>query len=158
MIFFLESDANKDRLISYDEFLTETKKDEFDEDPGWETMDMQVNIVLLFSSTLDQDKAQRPKIADNYMKFFTCRMEMTKKYFPMRNSEHIKPNVIEKSRECLTRGKFPQDTLTMAMSHLVPNNIRCPCLPIWAGYRVRSRANLLMYLIKDILNNQVHDI
>ena len=44
-IFFLESDANKDRLISYDEFLTETKKDEFDEDPGWETMDMQVNIV-----------------------------------------------------------------------------------------------------------------
>ena len=44
MIFFLESDANKDRLISYDEFLTETKKDEFDEDPGWETMDMQVNI------------------------------------------------------------------------------------------------------------------
>ena len=41
---FLESDANKDRLISYDEFLTETKKDEFEEDPGWETMDMQVNI------------------------------------------------------------------------------------------------------------------
>jgi len=38
---FKESDANKDRLISYDEFLTETKKDEFDEDPGWETMDMQ---------------------------------------------------------------------------------------------------------------------
>ena len=43
---FLESDANKDRLISYDEFLTETKKDEFEEDPGWETMDMQVNIFL----------------------------------------------------------------------------------------------------------------
>merc|ERR1712008_362068 len=38
---FKESDANKDRLISYDEFLTETKKDEFEEDPGWETMDMQ---------------------------------------------------------------------------------------------------------------------
>ena len=83
---------------------------------------------------------------------------MTKKYFPMRNSEHIKPNVIEKSRECLTKAKFPRGILTMAMSHLVPNNIRCPCLPIWAGYRVRSRANLLMYLIKDILNNQVHDI
>ena len=45
-IFLLESDANKDRLISYDEFLTETKKDEFDEDPGWETMDMQVNMVF----------------------------------------------------------------------------------------------------------------
>ena len=45
-IFLLESDANKDRLISYDEFLTETKKDEFDEDPGWETMDMQVHIFL----------------------------------------------------------------------------------------------------------------
>ena len=43
---FLESDANLDRLISYDEFLTETKKDEFEEDPGWETMDMQVNIFL----------------------------------------------------------------------------------------------------------------
>ena len=45
-IFLLESDANKDRLISYDEFLTETKKDEFDEDPGWETMDMQVNMFF----------------------------------------------------------------------------------------------------------------
>jgi hypothetical protein len=44
IVLFLESDANKDRLISYDEFLTETKKDEFEEDPGWETMDMQVNI------------------------------------------------------------------------------------------------------------------
>ena len=31
---FKESDVNKDRLISYEEFLTETKKDEFDHDPG----------------------------------------------------------------------------------------------------------------------------
>ena len=39
-IFVLESDKDMDRLISFDEFLAETKKDDFEEDPGWETMDM----------------------------------------------------------------------------------------------------------------------
>lgn len=36
---FKESDQNKDRMISYDEFLTETQRDEFEKDPGWDTMD-----------------------------------------------------------------------------------------------------------------------
>jgi hypothetical protein len=31
---FQESDVNKDRLISYDEFMTETKKAEFDGNDG----------------------------------------------------------------------------------------------------------------------------
>ncbi len=31
---FKESDVDKDRLISYEEFLAETKRDEFDNDPG----------------------------------------------------------------------------------------------------------------------------
>merc|ERR1711976_833057 len=38
---FKESDTNKDRLISYDEFMAETKRDEFEQDPGWETMDQE---------------------------------------------------------------------------------------------------------------------
>ena len=37
---FKESDTNKDHLISYDEFMAETKREEFEKDPGWETMDM----------------------------------------------------------------------------------------------------------------------
>merc|ERR1719309_1653150 len=37
---FKESDVNKDRMISYEEFLQETKRDEFDApDPGWNTLD-----------------------------------------------------------------------------------------------------------------------
>merc|ERR1712020_106830 len=43
---FSESDTNKDRLISYDEFLAETKKEEFGDDPGWETMDMEDNDIF----------------------------------------------------------------------------------------------------------------
>ena len=31
---FGESDLNKDRLISFEEFLAETKRDEFEKDPG----------------------------------------------------------------------------------------------------------------------------
>ena len=38
---FKESDTNKDHLISFDEFMAETKRDEWDNDPGWETMDME---------------------------------------------------------------------------------------------------------------------
>ena len=37
---FKESDTNKDHLISFEEFMAETKRDEFENDPGWETMDM----------------------------------------------------------------------------------------------------------------------
>ena len=36
---FKESDGNKDHMISYDEFLKETQRDEFEKDPGWDTMD-----------------------------------------------------------------------------------------------------------------------
>ena len=43
---FKESDTNKDRLISYDEFMAETKRDEWDNDPGWETMDMDDNDLF----------------------------------------------------------------------------------------------------------------
>ncbi len=31
---FKESDTDKDRLISYQEFLAETKREEFEKDPG----------------------------------------------------------------------------------------------------------------------------
>jgi len=36
---FKESDNNKDHMISFDEFLAETQRDEFEKDPGWDTMD-----------------------------------------------------------------------------------------------------------------------
>merc|ERR1712226_210274 len=36
---FKESATKKDHLISFDEFMTETKRDEFEKDPGWDTMD-----------------------------------------------------------------------------------------------------------------------
>eukprot|EP00092_Neocalanus_flemingeri_P023705 GFUD01025710.1.p1 GENE.GFUD01025710.1~~GFUD01025710.1.p1 ORF type:complete len:542 (-),score=186.06 GFUD01025710.1:622-2247(-) len=36
---FKESDSNKDHLISFDEFLAETKRDEYEKDEGWETLD-----------------------------------------------------------------------------------------------------------------------
>lgn len=36
---FKESDLNEDRLISREEFLKETKREEFEKDPGWDTID-----------------------------------------------------------------------------------------------------------------------
>ncbi len=36
---FGEADLDKDKLISFDEFLKETKRDEFETDPGWHTLD-----------------------------------------------------------------------------------------------------------------------
>jgi len=36
---FKESDKDKNRMISYDEFLQETKRDEFEKDEGWDTLD-----------------------------------------------------------------------------------------------------------------------
>merc|ERR1719461_620969 len=36
---FKESDTNKDRMISYEEFLAETKRDEYEKDEGWDTID-----------------------------------------------------------------------------------------------------------------------
>lgn len=34
-----EADVNHDGLISYQEFLDQTKRDEFQRDPGWDTVD-----------------------------------------------------------------------------------------------------------------------
>lgn len=36
---FREADTNRDDLISFDEFIEQTKRDEFQRDPGWETVD-----------------------------------------------------------------------------------------------------------------------
>jgi len=36
---FKESDSDKNHMISFDEFLAETQRDEFEKDPGWDTMD-----------------------------------------------------------------------------------------------------------------------
>merc|ERR550532_3731983 len=36
---FKESDTNKDRMISYDEFLAETQREEYNKDEAWDTLD-----------------------------------------------------------------------------------------------------------------------
>jgi len=36
---FKESDKDGDRMISYDEFLAETEREEFEKDPGWDSID-----------------------------------------------------------------------------------------------------------------------
>lgn len=38
---YKEADVNRDRLISYDEFMDQTKKQEFQRDEGWDTVDQQ---------------------------------------------------------------------------------------------------------------------
>lgn len=38
---FQEADTNRDGLISYEEFYTQTQKKDFNSDPGWETLDQQ---------------------------------------------------------------------------------------------------------------------
>ncbi|XP_026280650.2 nucleobindin-2 [Frankliniella occidentalis] len=38
---FQEADVNRDGLISYEEFLAQTQKKDFNSDPGWETLDQQ---------------------------------------------------------------------------------------------------------------------
>merc|ERR1712241_85790 len=58
---FSESDSNKDRLISYDEFLAETKRDEFDQDPGWETMDMGDDNEIFSDDEFRAYQAQRDR-------------------------------------------------------------------------------------------------
>lgn len=42
---FKEADTNHDNLISFDEFMVQTKKEEFQKDPGWETVDNQPHFT-----------------------------------------------------------------------------------------------------------------
>ena len=56
-----ESDTDRDRLISFDEFLAETKKDEFDNDPGWETMDMDEDHEIFSDDEFRAFQAQRER-------------------------------------------------------------------------------------------------
>lgn len=36
---FTEADRNRDGLIDFQEFIDQTKRDEFQKDPGWDTVD-----------------------------------------------------------------------------------------------------------------------
>lgn len=38
---FKEADTNKDHLISFEEFIEQTKREEFNKDPEWDTVDNQ---------------------------------------------------------------------------------------------------------------------
>ena len=64
---FKESDTNKDHLISFDEFMTETKKDEFEKDPGWDTMDLDDDEVS--SIYFDRDHQNGQYITRNLLEF-----------------------------------------------------------------------------------------
>ena len=59
--FFSESDKDQDRLISFDEFLAETKKDEFEQDPGWETMDQEEDNEIFSDEEFRAYQAQRDR-------------------------------------------------------------------------------------------------
>lgn len=37
--YYTETDTNHDNLISFDEFLAQTKREEFNRDPNWDTVD-----------------------------------------------------------------------------------------------------------------------
>lgn len=38
---FKSADTNHDNLLSYEEFIEQTKRDEYKKDPNWETVDHQ---------------------------------------------------------------------------------------------------------------------
>merc|ERR1711962_1984660 len=58
---FKESDKDQDRLISFEEFLAETKKDEFEQDPGWETMDQEEDNEIFSDEEFRAYQAQRDR-------------------------------------------------------------------------------------------------
>ena len=60
---FKESDTNQDRLISLEEFLGETKRAEYQNDPGWDTLDKNFDVKANFQEFMDKkakDMAEKP--------------------------------------------------------------------------------------------------
>ena len=65
---FKESDINQDRLISLEEFLTETKRDEFKQDPGWDTLDQNPEMIEVNEEDFKAYEERRVKEIEDQLK------------------------------------------------------------------------------------------
>lgn len=45
---YKEADQNRDRLISFEEFMDQTKKKEYNQDEGWDTVSFSCRVVNFF--------------------------------------------------------------------------------------------------------------
>ncbi|XP_055528453.1 nucleobindin-2-like [Wyeomyia smithii] len=91
---FSEADVNKDGLISYQEFLDQTKRDEFQKDPGWDTVDQQPQFTheeYLEYERRNQEQIQR-LIAEGKL---PPHPNMPNGYYPGPNAGYqVHPNAI----------------------------------------------------------------
>lgn len=74
---YKEADVNRDRLISFEEFMDQTKKKEYQQDPGWDTVRKssqfhKVSTAYKYSLQVDQ----QPQYShDEYLEFERRRQE-----------------------------------------------------------------------------------
>lgn len=91
---FQEADTNKDGLISYDEFLEQTKREEFQKDPEWDTVDHQPQFThdeYLEYERRNQEQIQR-LIAEGKL---PPHPNMPQGYYPGPNGQYqVHPNAI----------------------------------------------------------------
>lgn len=92
---FQEADTNKDGLISYDEFVEQTKREEFQKDPEWDTVDHQPQFThdeYLEYERRNQEQIQR-LIAEGKL---PPHPNMPQGYYPGQNggAYQVHPNAI----------------------------------------------------------------
>lgn len=92
---FQEADTNKDGLISYEEFLEQTKREEFQKDPEWDTVDHQPQFTheeYLEYERRNQEQIQR-LIAEGKL---PPHPNMPQGYYPDHNAGpyQVHPNAI----------------------------------------------------------------
>ncbi|XP_058461233.1 nucleobindin-2 [Malaya genurostris] len=97
---FKEADTNKDGLISYEEFLEQTKRDEFQKDPGWDTVDQQPQFThdeYLEYERRNQEQIQR-LIAEGKL---PPHPNMPQGYYPGPNAGpyQVHPNAIPQQQQ-----------------------------------------------------------
>jgi len=71
---FKETDTNQDGLIDYQEFIVQTRKDEFQKDPGWDTVDNEKvythDEYLQYQNRRDEEirrmREEHPEMYPNY--------------------------------------------------------------------------------------------
>lgn len=95
---FQEADTNKDGLISYEEFIEQTKRDEYQKDPGWDTVDHQPQFTheeYLEYERRNQEQIQR-LIAEGKL---PPHPNMPQGYYPGPNAGYqVHPNAIPQNQ------------------------------------------------------------
>lgn len=97
---FQEADTNKDGLISYEEFIEQTKRDEFQKDPEWDTVDHQPQFTheeYLEYERRNQEQIQR-LIAEGKL---PPHPNMPQGYYPGPNTGpyQVHPNAIPQNNQ-----------------------------------------------------------